>query len=96
VWLSWPRCSWWQEVHGRLAILDALAADWELRTGRCIGAVGGAVPGPGPMRMARRQGGSVTRAKAWVGVDAGKRHHWAVVLDPDGAVLLSRRVANDE
>jgi Ethanolamine utilization protein EutJ (predicted chaperonin) len=46
--------------------------------------------------MARRQGGSVTRAKAWVGVDAGKRHHWAVVLDPDGAVLLSRRVANDE
>jgi transposase len=38
----------------------------------------------------------VTRAKAWVGVDAGKQHHWAVVVDPDGAVLLSRRVGNDE
>ena len=38
----------------------------------------------------------MTRAKAWVGVDAGKQHHWAVVVDHDGAVLLSRRVANDE
>jgi Transposase len=38
----------------------------------------------------------VTRAKAWVGVDAGKEHHWAVVVDHDGTVLLSRRVANDE
>jgi hypothetical protein len=35
-------------------------------------------------------------AKAWVGVDAGKQDHWAVVVDPDGTVLLSRRVANDE
>jgi transposase len=32
----------------------------------------------------------------WVGIDAGKTHHWAVVLDTDGKVLLSRRVANDE
>ena len=34
--------------------------------------------------------------RAWVGVDAGKQHHWGVVVDPDGAVLLPRRVANDE
>ncbi len=33
---------------------------------------------------------------AWVGIDVGKQHHWAVALDADGEVLLSRRVANDE
>ncbi|MGB6072329.1 MAG: transposase [Rhodococcus sp. (in: high G+C Gram-positive bacteria)] len=32
----------------------------------------------------------------WVGVDAGKQHHHAVVIDFDGARKLSRRVANDE
>ncbi len=34
--------------------------------------------------------------KAWVGVDAGKAFHWAVVVDGEGEVLLSRRVENDE
>jgi transposase len=33
---------------------------------------------------------------AWVGIDVGKEHHWAVALDADGQVLLSRRVSNDE
>jgi hypothetical protein len=36
------------------------------------------------------------KPKAWVGIDAGKRSHWAVVLDPEGEVLLSRRVENEE
>ena len=34
--------------------------------------------------------------KAWVGIDAGKGHHWAVVVDPDGQILLSQRVVNDQ
>jgi hypothetical protein len=34
--------------------------------------------------------------KAWAGVDVGKRHHHAVVVDGGGARALSRRVANDE
>lgn len=33
---------------------------------------------------------------AWAGVDVGKDHHWVVVLDAAGKVLLSRKVANDE
>ena len=33
---------------------------------------------------------------AWAGVDAGKGFHWAVVLDADGEMLLSRRVENEE
>lgn len=35
-------------------------------------------------------------SKVWVGVDAGKGFHWAVALDAEGKVLLSRRVENDE
>jgi Transposase len=34
--------------------------------------------------------------RIWVGVDAGKAFHWAVVLGAEGEVLLSRRVENDE
>ncbi|MBX6357110.1 MAG: IS110 family transposase [Micromonosporaceae bacterium] len=34
--------------------------------------------------------------RAWAGVDIGKEHHHVVVIDTDGARLLSRRVANDE
>jgi transposase len=33
---------------------------------------------------------------AWAGIDIGKGHHHAVVIDADGKRLLSRRVANDE
>ena len=36
------------------------------------------------------------KPKAWVGVDAGKAFHWAVVVDGEGEVLLSRRVENEE
>ncbi|MBE1604007.1 IS110 family transposase [Actinopolymorpha pittospori] len=32
----------------------------------------------------------------WAGVDIGKTHHHAVVIDVDGKRLLSRRVKNDE
>ncbi|MFB9683523.1 IS110 family transposase [Amycolatopsis plumensis] len=34
--------------------------------------------------------------RAWAGVDIGKGHHHAVVIDADGARMLSRRVINDE
>jgi transposase len=34
--------------------------------------------------------------KAWAGIDIGKTHHWVCVLDADGAVLLSEKLANDE
>jgi Transposase len=33
---------------------------------------------------------------AWVGVDVGKAHHWVVAADPQGRVVLSRKVANDQ
>lgn len=32
----------------------------------------------------------------WAGIDAGKRTHHCVVIDSDGAVLLSTKVSNDE
>jgi transposase len=38
----------------------------------------------------------MTLHQVWAGVDIGKTHHHAVVIDPDGNRLLSRRVANDE
>jgi len=38
----------------------------------------------------------VGEKRVWIGVDAGKGFHWAVVLDAEGEVLLSRRVENDE
>jgi transposase len=46
----------------------------------------------------RRKEATVSEAKpkAWAGVDAGRGFHWAVVLDADGEVLLSRRVENEE
>ncbi|ADP78645.1 IS110 family transposase [Pseudofrankia inefficax] len=34
--------------------------------------------------------------RVWAGVDIGKEHHHVVVIDADGARMLSRRVANDE
>lgn len=36
------------------------------------------------------------REIAWVGIDAGKTHHWACVVDAQGKTLLSVKVANDE
>jgi transposase len=36
------------------------------------------------------------RDGAWVGIDVGKTHHWACVVDGDGKRLLSVKIANDE
>jgi len=32
----------------------------------------------------------------WAGIDVGKAHHWVFVVDEQGHVVLSRKVANDE
>jgi transposase len=34
--------------------------------------------------------------RIWVGIDAGKGHHWAVALDAEGETLFSTKVINDE
>lgn len=39
---------------------------------------------------------STTHARIWVGVDAGKGHHWAVALDVDGETLFSTKVITGE
>ena len=36
------------------------------------------------------------RDTAWVGIDVGKTHHWACVVDAEGKALLSVKIANDE
>ncbi|GIG61637.1 IS110 family transposase [Longispora fulva] len=36
------------------------------------------------------------RARVWVGVDAGKGHHWAVAVDEVGASVWSKKIDNDE
>lgn len=37
-----------------------------------------------------------TSGRAWAGIDIGKTHHWVCVLDADGALMLSAKLANDE
>ncbi|EWS95579.1 integrase [Streptomyces filamentosus NRRL 11379] len=39
---------------------------------------------------------SERRARIWAGIDAGKGHHWAAVVDETGATLWSKKIANDE
>ncbi len=39
---------------------------------------------------------SKRQARVWAGVDAGKGHHWAAVVDETGATVWSRKVDNDE
>lgn len=34
--------------------------------------------------------------RIWVGIDAGKAHHWLVAVDDTGATVWSRKVHNDE
>ena len=34
--------------------------------------------------------------RLWVGVDAGKGHHWVCAVDDHGRAVFSVRVANDE
>ncbi|MGW2089394.1 IS110 family transposase [Streptomyces sp. NPDC001880] len=36
------------------------------------------------------------RARLWAGIDAGKGHHWAAVVDESGATLWSKKIENDE
>ncbi|MDI3423075.1 IS110 family RNA-guided transposase [Streptomyces luteolus] len=39
---------------------------------------------------------SERQARAWAGVDAGKGHHWAALVDETGATLWSKKIDNDE
>lgn len=39
---------------------------------------------------------STRLSRIWVGIDAGKGHHWAVALHADGGTLFSTKVINDE
>ncbi|UQA97185.1 IS110 family RNA-guided transposase [Streptomyces halobius] len=39
---------------------------------------------------------STSDQRIWVGVDAGKGHHWAVAVNADGETVFSRKVVNDE
>lgn len=34
--------------------------------------------------------------RLWVGIDAGKGHHWAVAVDREGHPVFSRKLVNDE
>jgi transposase len=34
--------------------------------------------------------------EVWVGIDAGKGHHWGAVIDGAGATLWSKKIENDE
>jgi Transposase len=36
------------------------------------------------------------RTRVWVGIDVGKAHHWAAVVDHTGATVWSRKITNDE
>lgn len=38
----------------------------------------------------------MTVDQVWAGADVGKEHHWVCVVDDDGAVVLSRKLINDE
>jgi transposase len=39
---------------------------------------------------------SKQRTRVWAGIDAGKAHHWAAVVDDTGTTVWSRKIANDE
>src|SRR6201998_2789926 len=38
----------------------------------------------------------MTAGQVWAGVEGGKEQHWVAVVDDTGAVVLSRKVVNDE
>ncbi|MDT5359648.1 MAG: hypothetical protein QOC69_1410, partial [Mycobacterium sp.] len=61
--------------------------------GRVSGVFHGPLSAPRPT-----DGASVTAQRdiAWVGIDVGKTHHWACMVDAEGKKLLSIKVANDE
>ncbi|AEW93738.1 MULTISPECIES: IS110 family RNA-guided transposase [Streptomycetaceae] len=39
---------------------------------------------------------SERRAQVWAGIDAGKGHHWAAVVDESGPTVWSKKIDNDE
>jgi hypothetical protein len=39
---------------------------------------------------------SERKTRLWAGIDAGKGHHWAAVVDETGATLWSKKIDNDE
>ncbi|AKH82074.1 transposase [Streptomyces sp. CNQ-509] len=39
---------------------------------------------------------SKRQVRVWAGIDAGKGHHWAAVVDDTGATLWSKKIDNDE
>ncbi len=39
---------------------------------------------------------SKRQVRAWAGIDAGKGHHWATVVDGSGGTLWSKKIDNDE
>lgn len=39
---------------------------------------------------------SARHVRIWVGIDAGKGHHWAVAVNAEGETVFSRKVVNDE
>ncbi|MEU7164615.1 IS110 family transposase [Streptomyces morookaense] len=39
---------------------------------------------------------SEQQAQVWVGIDAGKGHHWAAVVDKVGSTVWSKKIDNDE
>lgn len=34
--------------------------------------------------------------QAWAGIDAGKSHHWAAIVDAAGSTVWSKKISNDE
>jgi transposase len=36
------------------------------------------------------------KPRLWIGIDAGKAHHWACAVDADGKTVFSEKIANDE
>jgi transposase len=53
----------------------------------------------GPLYATETNGRSSVAAQrdtAWVGIDVGKTHHWACMVDAEAKKLLSIKVANDE
>jgi hypothetical protein len=38
---------------------------------------------------------SEQRTHVWAGIDAGKAHHWAAVVDDTDATIWPRKIVND-
>lgn len=41
-------------------------------------------------------GTAIRHDRLWIGIDAGKGHHWAAAVDATGQTVWSRRIENDE